>query len=118
MKSNHYHHRVDVLERDDRLTGPRMGRLQTEAVVSTGAMCRVSELAPEDIAAFGTEETRHTHRVSFKRDPGLTVSHVLRWAPPGGSAPTYLTVKGSRRPPYKGLPWIVSAERIESGAGS
>ena len=114
MNAGYYEHRIDVLLRDDRATSARMGRVQIEAVVATGQLCRVVEMPPESLAAYATEQTRHTHRVHFKRNPALKTSNVLRWSPPGGGT-LFFEVKATRRPGFHGLPWVVHAERIENG---
>lgn len=106
---------VDVYAIDDSSVGQRLARAQTQTLVTSGLMCKILHRDPTQVAAAGREEVAHSHRIHFKRNPGLTELNVLVWLPHNESTPVELAVIDTKRPPSKRFPWVVFANQIKTG---
>jgi hypothetical protein len=115
MSLNYYRDTVAVSLIDDTQTDARMGRIPTATVSAAAVQCRVNECNPTRPIVFGREETEHSHKVQFKRDPHVTVSHLLNWIPPGDTDAIVLQIMAQRRPRMAGMPWVVFTKAYEAG---
>lgn len=101
---------VTIERNDDRHGDRRGGSKDNWTLVQANVRCRVHDLAPDRVMAFGHEMLKITHKIHFNAAVKLDTTHRLIWTDPDDGATRKLQVQGTKRPKAPSMPYVVYAE--------